>query len=197
VVTGSVNRGGLPDPSSKSAEDELKAQRVALEARAWRLFATRRKVRLELGRTFLQLKATFKHGEWTKGYYSETFGATGVSFRTVQRWMKKAREANLISKNDKMTLFPPALDADAVKTREATAKAEAEGSHKLTTGEIQLEGLRIYRLPIHLTGDQRDRTDELRRLPKWPRAEQKIIDLLNQLHVEFGIINGTEKEQPG
>lgn len=172
-------------------EDELNAERRRLAAHAWRLFTTRKKIRLELGRTFIRIKATFPHGGW-ESYFNETFGETHVSLRSIQRWMKLAAEDAASSRNDAMSLSTPATDADAVNVRNATSRAEAElGTQSLGTPKpepVQFEGLRIYRLPLHLTGDQRDRTDELRRLPKWPLVEQKVIDLLDQLHIELGIV---------
>lgn len=172
----------------KSTEELLLDERARLEARAWQLFATRSKVRLEIGRTFIQLKATFKHGEWIKAYYAQKFRASGVGFRTVQRWMKMAREADKNSKNDKLTHFPVASDSDAVRIREATTKAEAEVGLRPKPGSSGNDMFCIYRLPLRLTREQRDRTDALRRSPKWPRAERRIVDSLDRLHVEFGVI---------
>jgi hypothetical protein len=52
---------------------------------------------------------------------------------------------------------------------------------------IRLDG--IYRLPLYMTGDEKDATDELRESPQWPRAEMEIMDLIQQLHIRYGIVN--------
>lgn len=190
-----IVEGTEPKRFPRVAEDGdlMTAERARLEAQAWRLFASRRKVRLELGRTFIRIKATFRHGEWTEGYYAKTFGEAGVSFRTVQRWMQKARAADDKSKNDKMSLFKPATDEGALKTDDATAQAEAEvggpARHKPKPERVRLEGPAVYKLPLPFSGGQRAAMDQLRASEHWPAAEKRYVELSQQLFVEFAIIN--------
>ena len=96
----------LPTPSPENADDKLQAERAVLEALAFKLIAQRSKVRLELGHTFIRLKATLKRGCW-ESYYAETFGEYEISLRTAQRWMDLA-DARI--QNDKVTPYEPAAD---------------------------------------------------------------------------------------
>jgi hypothetical protein len=169
----------------RSAEESLEGERRRLENYAWALFSTRRKIRLELGRVFIRIKATFPHGGW-KSYYEETFADTHVCLRTIQRWMRWARRADAASKSDSESHFKPAMDPDAENIRKATARAEAEVD-KQSIGKQKPASL-LYRLPLRMTIDERDRTDQLRRLPQWPRVEEKVIGLLNQLYIDFEMV---------
>jgi len=103
-------------PRLKGDEGELKRERARLTAQAWRLFTMRRKVRIELGRVFIGIEATFRHGD-RESYYQETFGSTDVSLHTIQRWMRWARKAHADAKNDKPSLSKRAMDPGAVVSR--------------------------------------------------------------------------------
>jgi len=181
--------------------DLMLTERARLEAQAWRLFTTRDKVRLELGRTFIRIKATFRHGEWTAAYYTETFNTSGVSFRTIQRWMQKARRDHADSEHAIMSFFKPATDEGALRTDDATARAEAEVGGtaylKPKPERVRLEGPAVYKLPLHLKGDERDACDALRKSAEWPCAEQKILALLKQLCAECGIVNSNPDNDGG
>jgi hypothetical protein len=78
---------------SESAEDKLKAERAALEACAFWTIGSLAKMRIEMGQIFIRLKTTLKHGEW-EHYYEKTFGFSGVSLRSAERYMRKAAKAD-------------------------------------------------------------------------------------------------------
>jgi hypothetical protein len=148
------------------------------------LIARHRKVRLELGRTFIRIKATLKHGRW-KSYFHETFASCDIDIRTAQRYMELARasEADQDSKNEKLSLFEPAKDPEAVKIRRATAKARAE------VGDKQKEKVRTFKLPLVLSIDEQEATRVLLNSPDWPSAQRKIVTLLKQLCKKFRIFH--------
>lgn len=175
----------LPESASQvpdGTDAKLKAERAALEACAFRLIAQRRKVRMELGRTFVRIKATLKHGRW-KTYFGEVFGECGISLRSAERYMRMADEADEDPKNDKLSLFKPARDPQAVKTRDATAKAECEVGHRQRE-KVRLEG--IFKLPLLLSVDEQKATRKLLNSADWPSAQLEIITLLNHMCVKFG-----------
>jgi hypothetical protein len=176
----------LPESASQApvgTDAKLKAERAALEACAFRLIAQHRKVRVELGRTFLRIKATLKHGRW-KTYFGEVFGECGISLRSAERYMRMADEADEDPKNDRLSLFEPATDSQAVKTRDATAKAEFEVGHR-QKGQVRVKG--IFKLPLLLTVDEQKATCKLLNSPNWPSAQLGIITLIKQMCVKFGI----------
>lgn len=169
-------------PRPNTAEDELASERAALEAVAFRLIARRREVRMELGRTFIRIKAILKHGRW-KSYFAETFGESGITLRTAQRYMDlvQASEAQ-DSQNDKMSLFKSACDPQAIEIRDVTERAKAEVGDAVRHTQ---KGERVYKLALHLSMAERVAADQLWKSPYRPRAEKKIIDLLRQLCIEF------------
>lgn len=187
-----------PEPKRfpREAEDGdlMNIERARLEAEAFRLFHQRDKVRLELGRTFIRIKATFKHGHWTEAYYAQTFGTVRVTFRTVQRWMQKARRADAESeKRQQMSLLKPATDEGALKVDAATAVAEEEtGRHSLQKPNAKRARVgrpALYRVPLPFTDGQRIAMDKLRASEHWPEAAKRYVELSQQLFVEFGIVS--------
>jgi hypothetical protein len=153
-------------------EDKLTPERARLESHAFRLIARRREVNLELGRTFVQIKATLKHGQW-KSYFKETFGSS-ISLRTAERYMEKARagESGAGSKSDNLSLFKPATDHQSTKIRQATVKARAEvGDSKNHT----------LKLPLSVTPRESEDILALWSSPHRIEAEREIIAHLKRL----------------
>jgi hypothetical protein len=155
---------------------------AALEAKAFRCIARGRAANLELGRLFLQIKAIVGHGRWER-YYAKRFGSCGIAKRTAQTYMDLARKEDVIAKTADSAVFTKAMDPQAVKTRNATAKAEAEVGHSQNE-KVRRGG--IFRLPLLLTDDEQKATRELLDSSDWPIAQQEIIKLLKQLCVKFG-----------
>jgi hypothetical protein len=185
---------------------EAKATRLAsLDKEAFHWIERGHKANIRLGRVFNQIKEILKHGEW-EPYFNEKFLPLGVKFRTAQEYMKMAREADAVTENANSAPFPPATDQQAQEINEATEKEKArvaaareqspETADKETTTtrkkRIRLYG--IYKLPLHMTGRQKDATDALLQSKKWPRAERKIMDLLQLLQHRYGILTNSEQE---
>jgi hypothetical protein len=185
---------------------EARATRLtSLDKKAFHWIDRGRKANRRLGRVFNQIKKILKHGEW-EPYFNEKFLPRGVTFRTAQDYMKMARDADAVRENANSALFPPATDRQAREINEATEKEKArvtaardeppetadEDARTTRKKRIRLDG--IYRLPLHMTGAQKDATDALLQSKKWPRAERKILNLLQQLQSRYGILNNSEQE---
>ncbi len=185
--TSSVNRFSRPEERSsqaeraKSAEEELKTRRAALEASAFRAIGSLRKMRIELGRIFIQLKATLKHGEWGH-YYEKVFGDSSVSARSASRYMKLAAKTD----SDSLSNLKPGIDQHAVTIHNATEKAKEAVGGAATTPEP------VYRLALHLNAAQREATIKLWISEHRPNAERALVALLDRLHIRYGIINSDE-----
>ena len=193
----------------------LRPEDLAAEARATRLTSLDkkafhwidrgRKANRRLGRVFNQIKEILEHGEW-EPYFNEKFLPRGVKFRTAQEYMKMARDADAIRENANSALFPPATDQPAREINEAgeieNARVTAARDQSPETADnetitsrkkrVRLDG--IYKLPLHMTGAEKDATDALLQSKKWSRAERKIMGLLQQLHHRYGILNNSEQE---
>lgn len=175
-------------PGQKANDDRLLTEeRARLESCAFRLIARRRELNLELGRTFIRLKATLDHGRW-KSYFAETF-ASSISLRTAQRYMDQARTGKSAagSKNDKLSLFNPAGDAQATKTRQATLRARAE---------VGVSKDHVLRLSLSVTPSEAEAILALWNSPQRIEAEREIIAHLNRLCRQFESARRNENATP-
>ncbi|MGA8010943.1 MAG: hypothetical protein WB949_00765 [Candidatus Acidiferrales bacterium] len=178
----------------------VKAERLAaLEARAFQWITRGHAANVELGRVFLEIKEIVGRGRWEL-YFKERFGSSGIAARTARTYMKMASKEKAKTAAAESAVFAMAADRQAVEIREATDRAQAElglpSDHKFRKEDVRLEGPSIYRLSLHLTGDQRCACDELRKLPAWPEAEQRIINLLKRLWFEYGLLNEHSLDGP-
>ncbi len=169
----------FPGRVAESEHDKFLEERAELETQALRAIASFRKTRLELGKIFNRLKATLKHGEWER-YYEKTFGDSAVSFRSAERYMKLAAQANADS--DSLSILKPGMDQHAVSMRKATERAQ------VAVGDVPKQE-QVYRLAIHLSPDKRDATIRLWASPHRPSAERELVSVLERLHVKFGVVN--------
>lgn len=165
---------------AENDEEKLKAERAELETEAFAIIANFRKLRVELGRVFIRIKATLKHGQWQR-YYAKTFGTSSVPLRSAERYMKRARKADALSKNDRLTVFKPGTTPEARERQSATVEAQAE------IGDVP-KPEPVYRLALHLSADKRDATIRLWQSPHRRRAERKIVAVLDQLLIKFGVL---------
>ena len=196
----------FPRLRPKHLAADAKAIRLgSLEMEAFHWIERGHKANIRIGRVFNQIKPILKHGEW-EPYFNEKFLPRGIKFRTAQEYMKIARDADAAKENANSALFPPATDQAAREINKATEKEKArvavarEQSHETADEEaattrrkrVRLDG--IYKLPLYMTGAQKDAADALLRSKKWPRAETKIMELLQQLQHKYGILNSSEQE---
>jgi len=185
------------------------ANRIAdLKKRACEWIARGHEANIELGRIFNEIKALLNHGEW-KPYVAEHFTPRGIPLRTATEYMRMAREAHKVTKKADSALYPAATDPQAQALGDANNKAEAavaavsEQSSSSEVPDNKTKGTRkkrarldgIYKLPLHMTGGQKDATDLLLESKKWPKAERKIMDLLHRMHVKYGLLNDSASEE--
>jgi hypothetical protein len=178
----------LPQSVASKAEHAKAERLAALEAMAFQQIARGRAANLELGRLFIQIKDIVGHGRWER-YYVERFGSCGVAKRTAQTYMDLARKEDAISKSADSALFPPAMDPQGVKTRDATSKAAAKvgGAARDRIETVRLEG--IFKIPLFMSIDEQEAARELIKSPDWPTAQLEIMAFLKQLYIKFGIVN--------
>jgi hypothetical protein len=174
-------RGASSSPSSglKVTENNFLAERARLERQALWLIGLLGRKQLELGQTFVLLKAKCKHGEWEK-YYRKNFGHTSVSFRTAERYMKLAAKV----KSDSLSVLKPGTDQHAVNIHKATERARAE-----TGVSSEQKPEQVYRLALHLSEAQRDATILLWQSPERPRAEREVVAVLERCLIKSGLIS--------
>jgi hypothetical protein len=112
--------------------------------------------------------------------------------------MRLARRADEATKSADAGLFVSATDpqGNAVSGAVKQAKqdvADAAGpigtpkSPRKPRQRVVLDGL--YRLPLLLTGDQKDCLEELRKSANWRGAQMAIIATLDRLFIQCGIVN--------
>ena len=194
---------GKKTQSAEEVAARAKAKLIAaLESKAFFWIARGKKANIELGRVFNQIKPVAGRGNW-EDYYKTKFEPHGVLFRTAQWYMKLAREADELTKNANSALFPPATDpqAQAINVAVEQAKqtvanasdAPAPSNPEPVTkpknarkARVRLCGL--YRLPLQMTGDEKDSTDQLLKSQNWRCAHMEIMALLRRLHVKYGVV---------
>ncbi len=172
----------------KSLAAEQKEDRVAiLDAKVFRGMARGRAANVEIGAALIELKKILGHGRWQR-HFKEAFAPHGLTLRTAENYMRAAREAD--SKIEKVSIFKPATDRGARTIRAATERAQTEvagsSGHKLKKENISGERPALYRLPLHMSGDEMDACDTLQKSPEWQRFEQRILALLKQIWTEYG-----------
>ena len=98
---------------------------AALDAKALAGIERGRKVNIEVGHIFREIKAEIRralgHGHWRQ-HFKDTFVPRGISLRTAQEWMRMARK----EKNAESALSASASDSQAEAVRDATEAAKAE-----------------------------------------------------------------------
>ena len=177
---------GLTSKESNSDDAERIERRVTeLDDMAFRSMATRREASVEAGRAFNELKQILGHGEWQR-HFAETFAPHGISLRRAERYMKRAKEADKVSKIDTLSLFKLATDKGAHDVSEANEQAQAEVDAQLQHNRPKTKRL-IYKIPLRMASDQMEAVDALRKSSHWPRAEKRIIRRLRDLCVKYGV----------
>jgi hypothetical protein len=151
------------------------------------------------GRAYNKLKPMFPKGKWLPWLQVES-ARVGHSIRSLQDYMLAAKKAD--AKNANVRVFAKATDQQATAIKEAVAKAETRVEAAITANDLtpgivptkpnrprrqsppRLDG--IYRLPLPMTGDEKDAMDELRASEKWEIAESAIMTFLRGLLVDYG-----------
>jgi hypothetical protein len=171
--------------------DEQTENRIAaLDTSIIRSMARRREATIEIGRALNELKRILGHGAWQR-HFAETFAPGGLTLRTAERYMKRAgkEDAALEIENDSVSIMKQATDGGAQQMREVTLQEQAKVKAASGHNKPKKEPLRVYRLPLHMTGEEREAMDAMLKLPNWPHAETQIISLLRRFWTEHGILH--------
>jgi hypothetical protein len=171
---------------------------------------------LVAGRAFNKLKPMFPKGKWLPRLQVES-ARVGRSIRSIQECMLAAKKAD--AENANVRVFAQATDPQATAIKEAVAKAEKQVEAAITANDLtpdivppkpnkprrksppRLDG--VYRLPLPMTGDEKDAMDELRTSEKWEFAEIAIMTFLRHLLIDYGFtktidtVPGTEAVPTG
>jgi hypothetical protein len=160
--------------------------RVAkLDASIFRSIARRHQLSIEAGRAFIELKKLLPHGKWERRLKG-TFGPHGISLRTAERWMDRARRHDRKARNDKVALLKSGSDDDAKDVKRATQRAQAEQPKKQNTYELPLTSL---------NSEDRKAVDTLRKTSKWPKAERKIVEEVQRQCLKYGAYEENDQEK--
>jgi hypothetical protein len=160
-----------------------------LDAMILSALARRNEVTLEIGRRLNEEKKVLGHGKFQL-HFEETF-ASLFSLRTAERYMKKAKKADAALKIDSVSAFKPAVDRGAKKMRKATRQAQEEVDRASPTN-TEKSFRHVHHLPLRMTSDEHEWTITLEKLPKWNRAERKVLRLLRALWIEYGIVSADD-----
>jgi hypothetical protein len=179
-------------PAGDLAIEPQLVKRIAeLDESAFPLIALRHTTNLELGRIFEQEKEALGHGKWVE-HFEEVFAPLGISLRTAERYMRRAKREDAI-KFDNLSNLKSASDEGARAVKDADERAEAEvKAARSRTPTIDEHGL--YKLMLHMRDEEKILTDRLCLSPDWPRAEREVLRLLRRLWVEYDIIDEEVEE---
>ena len=180
---------------------------VELETQAREWIGRGREANKELGRIFTRLKALVGHGKF-EAYYDLKFGKhSGIPFRTCQAYMKLARQEDEKTKSADSAQFGDATDpkakaidraTDAAAAKVAAAVvngAEDQDRQKTATRKPRIRRDGIYRLPLHMTGKEKNATDQLVKSDDWPSAEAWLLKMLRTLHEKYDVAVGASDGQ--
>lgn len=168
------------------ADAQLDDRIAELDAAIFRALADRHEANLVMGRAFNKQKEILGYGRWQK-HFEELF-ASQISLRTAERYMRRAREADEESKNDKVSIFKLATDRGAEEIRAATERSQEEVGASSSHNKMK-ELLHIYMLPLRMSGNEKDAMDTLQTLPDWPHIEKRIVRRLRRYCVEYGVVH--------
>lgn len=174
-------------------DDQIQTRIAQLDAQVFRSAARRREANLDIGRACIELKTILGHGKW-QPHFAEILAPSGLTLRTVERYMRKAKEADAQAKNDNRTILKPATDEYAASIRSATEHYQAKLSVVSTQSGPRKTPTRLYRLALRgLADHEHDAVDALRRLPEWPSLEKKLVSFLRKQFVKYGVLTSSAR----
>ena len=129
------------------ADDQIQTRIAQLDAQVFRSAARRREANLEIGRACIELKKILGQGKW-QTHFAVILAPSGLTLRTVERHMRKAKEADAQTKNDTGTILKPAADEYAASIRSATKHSQAKLSAVSAQSGPRKTPARLYRLAL-------------------------------------------------
>jgi hypothetical protein len=170
---------------------DVETRIAQLDAQVFRSAARRREANLEIGRACIELKKILGHGKW-QTHFADILAPSGITLRTVERYMRRAKEAAAQAKNDSGTIFKPAADEYAASVRSATKHSQAKLSAASAVSGARKRPARLYRLTLRgLADHEHDAVDALRKLTEWPSVEKKLVSFLRKQFVKYGVLTGS------
>jgi hypothetical protein len=179
------------DLVAEEQEGQITKRIAELDAKVFRSIADRREASIEIGRALTEEKAILGHGKFQR-HFAKKF-ASSFTLRTAERYMKRARKANSLLKIDSASIFKPASDQGAQEIREATDEAQAEVEAASNHAKSKKDSRHVYRLPLRMTADEIELAETLQQLPDWHRAERKIVRLLGELCLKYGVVSTDDR----
>jgi len=173
----------IDDAPELSADDTaatewINARIAKLDAVIVKARVRRLEDRILMGRALLEQKKILGHGRF-KSHVSDALGSF-FSFRTAERYMTFAREADAASKSDNLSLLNSASDEAARHIRSATKQAQRSAP---------------YKLPLRLNSHDRRAVDALRKTSDWAEAEQSIVEEVRRQCIKYGVYNEKDQEE--
>jgi hypothetical protein len=182
-------------------ESGLSALVADIDARIFKCLAMgrkqRRKSNIEAGRWFFRLKTVLGSGKWIK-HFDEVYAPSDIELRSVQRWMRLAREIddqdNKLS-HDKLSYYPMAMDAEAVKMRAASEQAEEEvGGAARRAPKRAL----VFRFSLSVPVSSDVEWNAAARFWKSKHRSgvvREMIKVFRKRQIEYGFVNSDEDEK--
>jgi hypothetical protein len=180
------------DVEPNDHENQIEKRIEALDETVFRSFAKRRQATVEAGRAFNELKKLLGHGKWQR-HFEEVFVPRGITLRTAERYMKRAKRADSAAENDNLSNFKLASDEGAQEIREATDEAQAEVEAASNHSKSKKDSRHVFRLPLRMTANEIEMAATLQQLPDWHRAERRIVRLLRELCLKYGVISNDDR----
>ena len=98
------DQASTQSPEDVAADERVEDRVAQLNATIFRCWSRRREASIEAGRAFIELKELLPHGKWER-HVKETFSPQGISLRTAERWMERARKNDEKGKRRQLGAF--------------------------------------------------------------------------------------------
>jgi len=182
-------------------ESGLAALVADIDARIFKCLAMgrkqRRKANIEAGRWFVRLQTVLGPGKWIK-HFDEVYAPSDINLRSAQRWMCLARQIDAPGdrlSHDKLSYFPMATDAEAVKMRAATEQAEKEVGE---SAPHEPKGKQVFRFSLSVPVSSDVEWNAAVRFWKSKHRSgvvTEMIKVFRQRQIECGFVNSDEDEK--
>jgi hypothetical protein len=157
----------------------------------------RQKANIEIGRWFDRLKIVLGSGKWIR-HFEEVYVPSDLNLRSVQRWMRSAREidapGNKLSR-DKLSYFPTAMDEEALKMRSAAQQAQEEVGG---AAPHEPKGKQVFRCSLSVPVSSDVEWNAAVRFWKSKHRSgvvTEMIKVFRQRQIECGFANSDEDER--
>jgi hypothetical protein len=179
------------DESTTVANASVDEQIAKLDARIFESLADRRNASIDAGLALIKQRKLLGHGKWL-AHFKEVLAPNGLTLRTAQRWMKRAKKDEADLKNVNVAHSESGTDSGAKAMKNARKQDEASVRAALDL-KGQREGARPYSLPLHLTEEEQKALDALQKSAAWSQAEKRVVRLLRDVCIEQGVMKNIRR----